>query len=116
MSGSSEIASYLIVLLFLVSLLMNFTDIPQRIQLQRFSSFVRRKLYALEEMEVDARRKSVAYMSSVGIREPSKILEGFIDNFFLIRPVEIEPTDIIRRFKHLIRVRESSVREYVRRV
>lgn len=116
MNGSGEIASYLIVLLFLASLLMNFTDIPQRIQLHRFSSFVRRKLYALEEMEADARRKAIAYMSSSGIREPSKVLEGFVDNFFLIRPVDIEPVDIIRRFKHLIRVRESSVREYVRKV
>jgi len=77
---------------------------------------VRRKLYTLEEMEVDARRKAVAYMSSTGIKEPSKVLEGFMDNFFLIRPVDMEPTDIIRRFKHLIRVRESSVRDYVRRV
>ncbi|MCX8184904.1 MAG: DUF1512 domain-containing protein [Sulfolobales archaeon] len=116
MNGSSDVASYLIVVLFLASLLMNFTDIPQRIQLHRFSSFVRRKLYAIEEMEVDARRKAVAYMSSIGIKEPSKILEGFTDNFFLIRPVDIEPTDIIRRFKHLIRVRENSVREYVRKV
>jgi len=115
-NGGSEIASYLIVLLFLVSLLMNFTDIPQRIQLHRFSSFVRRKLYTLEEMEVDARRKAIAYMSSTGIKEPSKVLEGFMDNFFLIRPVDMEPTDIIKRFKHLIRVRESSVRDYVRRV
>lgn len=116
MDGSSEIASYLIVLLFLVSLLMNFTDIPQRIQLHRFSSFVRRKLYALEEMEVDARRKAVTYMSTIGIKEPSKVLEGFIDNFFLITPVGMEPTDIIKRFKHLIRVRESAVRDYVRKV
>lgn len=115
-NGSSEIASYLIVLLFLVSLMMNFTDIPQRIQLQRFSSFVRKKLYVLEEMEADARRKAITYMSSTGIKEPSKVLEGFVDNFFVIRPVEIEPTDIIRRFKHLIRVREASVRDYVRRI
>lgn len=116
MDGSSEIASYLIVLLFLASLLMNFTDIPQRIQLHRFSSFVRRKLYALEEMEVDARRKAVTYMSTIGIKESSKVLEGFIDNFFLITPVGMEPTDIIKRFKHLIRVRESAVRDYVRKV
>lgn len=116
MNGSSEIASYLIVLLFLVSLLMNFTDIPQRIQLHRFSSFVRRKLYVLEEMEADARRKAIAYMSSAGIREPSKVLEGFMDNFFLIRPVDIEPVDIIKRLKHLIRIRETSVQDYVKKV
>ncbi len=114
--GSNEIASYLIVLLFLASFLMNFTDIPQRIQMQRFSSFVRKRLYALEELEADTRRKAIAYMSSVGIKEPSKVLEGFIDNFFLIRPVDIEPTDIIKRLKHLIRVREGSVRDYVRTV
>ncbi len=116
MNGGSEVVSYLIVLLFLTSLLMNFTDIPQRIQLQRFSSFVRRKLYVLEEMESDARRKAVAYLSAAGIREASKVLDGFVDNFFLIRPVEMEPTDIIKRLRHLIRTRESSVRDYVRRV
>lgn len=115
MDGSSEIASYLIVLLFLASLLMNFTDIPQRIQLQRFSSFVRKKLYVLEELEADARRKAIAYLSAVGVKEPSRVLEGFVDNFFLIRPVDIEPTDIIKRLRHLIRTRESSVRDYVRR-
>ncbi len=114
--GSNNIVSYLIVLLFLVSFIMNFTDIPQRIQLQRYSSFVRRKIYQLEELEVDARRKAVSYMSSLGVSEPAKVLEGFINNFFLIRPVELEPTDIIRRYKHLIRTREGSVRDYVRAV
>ena len=116
MNGSGDVATYLIVLLFLASLMMNFTDIPQRIQLQRFSSFVRKKLYALEELEADARRKAIAYMSNSGVREPSKVLDGFVDNFFVIRPVEMEPTDVIRRLKHLIRTREASVREYVRRV
>lgn len=114
--GGNNIVSYLIVLLFLASFIMNFTDIPQRIQLQRYSSFVRRKIYQLEELEVDARRKAVSYMSSLGVSEPAKVLEGFINNFFLIRPVELEPTDIIRRYKHLIRTRESSVRDYVRAV
>jgi len=114
--GGNNIVSYLIVLLFLASFIMNFTDIPQRIQLQRYSSFVRRKIYQLEELEVDARRKAVSYMSSLGVSEPAKVLEGFISNFFLIRPVELEPTDIIRRYKHLIRTRESSVRDYVRTV
>ena len=116
MEGGNNIVSYLIVLLFLASFIMNFTDIPQRIQLQRYSSFVRRKIYQLEELEVDARRKAVSYMSSLGVSEPAKVLEGFINNFFLIRPVELEPTDIIRRYKHLIRTRESSVRDYVRAV
>jgi hypothetical protein len=114
--GVDNIVSYLIVLLFLASFIMNFTDIPQRIQLQRYSSFVRRKLYQLEELEADARRKAVSYMSSLGVGEPAKVLEGFVDNFFLIRPVELEPVDIIRRYKHLIRTRESSVRDYVRAV
>lgn len=112
--GGNDIVSYLIALLILASFIMNFTDIPQRIQMQRFSSFVRRKLYVLEELEADARRKAIAYMSSIGIKEPSKVLEGFLDNFFLIRPVDIEPTDIIKRLKHLIRVRERSVRDYVK--
>lgn len=116
MDGGNDIVSYLIVLLFLASFLMNFTDIPQKIQMQRFSSFVRRRLYTLEELEADTRRKAIAYMSSVGVKEPSRVLEGFIDNFFLIRPVDIEPTDIIKRLKHLVRVRERSVRDYVKRV
>ncbi len=119
MDGSGETAPYLLYLL-LINLVMIFlfwfTDLPQRIQLQRFASFVRGKLYVLEEMEAGARRKAVAYLGTVGVREPSKVIEGFVDNFFFIWPVGIEPTDIIRRLRHLIRTRESSVRDYVKRV
>jgi len=113
MNGSSDWASTLLVLLILTSLFLNFTDIPQKMQLWRWASFIRKRLYQLSEIENESRRKAISYLSKLGVSNPREFMENFLDNFFIIEPVSKEPTDIIRRLKHLLRVRSTAVKAYV---
>jgi len=101
-----------IVIMFLLSFLLNFTDIPQRIQLWRWSSYIRRRLIQLDEIEGGARRKVINYLGKLGVNSPKDVLENFINNNFLIEPVSLEPTDIIRRLAHLIRIRDTNIKMY----
>ncbi len=113
MDGSNDWASTLLVILILGSFLLNFTDIPQKMQLWRYSSYIRKKIIQLTEIEDEGRRKVIKYLNRLNVENSRKVLEGFIDNFFLISPVSIEPTDIIKRLRHLIRNRDESIRRYV---
>ncbi len=113
MDGSNDWASTILVLLILGSFLLNFTDIPQKMQLWRYSSYIRKKIIQLTEIEDESKRKVIKYLSRLNVENPRRVLEGFIDNFFMISPVDIEPTDIIRRMRHLIRIRDDSIRKYV---
>ncbi len=116
MDGAGDWASILLVLLIATSLLLNFTDIPQKMQLWRWASYIRKRLYQLAVIEDESRRKIISYLSKLKVKNPKSVVDNFIDNFFLIRPVDIEPTDIIKRLRHLIRTRDRSVRVYVSEV
>ncbi len=106
--------STLLVLLILGSYLLSFTDLPQRMQLWRYSSYIRKRIVQLTEIEEDSRRRALKHLKKVGSSNPREIIDGFVNNFFLISPVDIEPTDIIKRLKHLLRGREESIRAYVK--
>ena len=114
MAQGIDWTSTLLVLLILGSYFLSFTELPQKMQLWRYSSFIRKKIVQLTEIEEDSKRKTLKYFKNLGLKSPNKVLEGFIDNFFLISPVDIEPTDIIKRLRHLLRGRDESVRAYVK--
>ena len=114
MDGSNDWTSTLLVVLILSSFLLNFTDIPQKMQLRRYSSYIRKRIMQLTEIEDESKKKTLKYLSKLGVKDPKAIMDGFINNFFMIYPVGIEPTDIIRRLKHLIRSRNEAVRMYVK--
>lgn len=113
MDGVQDWTSMLIAILILSSFILNFTDVPQKIQFTRYSSVVRRKLMELIEFEEEGRRKSIKYLKDMNIHNPKTLIDNYVDNFFMIFPVEREPTDIIRRLKHLLRMRDESVKRYV---
>ncbi|MEM2020648.1 MAG: DUF1512 domain-containing protein [Zestosphaera sp.] len=113
MDGLQDWTSMLIAILILSSFVLNFTDVPQRIQFARYSSVVRRKLVELIEFEEEGRRKSVKFLKDMNFPNPKSLIDDYVDNFFVITPVEKEPTDIIKRLKHLIRMRDEAVKRYV---
>ncbi|MEM0014526.1 MAG: DUF1512 domain-containing protein [Zestosphaera sp.] len=113
MDGVQDWTSMLIAILILSSFVLNFTDIPQKIQFTRYSSVVRRKLMELMEFEEEGRRKSIKFLKDMNLQNPKELIDNYVDNFFLISPVEKEPTDIIMRLKHLLRTRDESVKRYV---
>jgi len=114
MTQGVDWTSTILVLLILGSYLLSFTDLPQRMQLWRYSSYIRKRIVQLTEIEEDSRRKALKHLKKVGVSNPKEVIDGFVNNFFLISPVDIEPTDIIKRLRHLLRGREESVRTYVK--
>ena len=113
MDGVQDWTSMLIAILILSSFILNFTDIPQKIQFTRYSSVVRRKLMELIEFEEEGRRKSIKYLKDMNMPNPKALIDNYVDNFFMIFPVEREPIDIIKRLKHLLRTRDEAVKRYV---
>jgi len=113
MDGTQDWSSILLAVIILSSFILNFTDIPQKMQFWRFSSVVRRRIYELNELENDGRRKSIKYLKDLNVPNPKELIENYVDNFFMISPVDIEPTDIISRLRHLLRTRDEAVKRYV---
>ncbi len=113
MDGTQDWSSILLAIIILSSFILNFTDVPQRMQFWRFSSIVRRRIYELNELENDGRRKSIKYLKDLNVPNPKELIENYVNNFFMISPVDIEPTDIISRLRHLLRTRDEAVKKYV---
>ncbi|MEM4485453.1 MAG: DUF1512 domain-containing protein [Sulfolobales archaeon] len=115
-TGSSDWTTIAWIIVTLFWILLLFTDLLDRSRIMRYDRFIRIKLATLSKMAQEARSASEKYLSNLGVREPRKIVDNFIGNFFLIEPVSIEPTDIIKRLSHLIRVRDNKIRSYVDQV
>ncbi len=113
MENSVDWASTILIILILTSFLLNFTDIPQKMQLWRWASYIRKRLFILDRIESESRDKAFRFLSKLRVPNPHEIIDNFLNNYFVIRPVEIEPTDIIRRLRHLIRTRDESIRTYL---
>ncbi|HDD26462.1 MAG TPA: DUF1512 domain-containing protein [Acidilobales archaeon] len=111
--NGDNLSPLLWVLFILVLFLLNFTDIPQRMQLMRWSRFIRSKLAYIETLVTSSRNKTIQFISRVlKVSKAEEIVNNFIDNFFVIEPVDIEPTDIIRRLEHLLNVRDTKIKAY----
>jgi len=89
-----------------------FTDLPDRIRIYRWDRIIKFRLSQIESMASEARKASEEYLRELGIGNPGATIDGFINNNFLIEPVSIEPTDIIKRLGHLIRVRDDKIKSY----
>lgn len=112
-SGTSDWATIAWIIISLFWILLLFTDLLDKSRVMRYDRFIRIKLGSLEKMIREAREASEKYLKDLGFKEPSKVIDGFIGNFFLIEPVSIEPIDIIKRLSHLIRVRDTKIKTYI---
>ncbi|MEZ0290509.1 MAG: DUF1512 domain-containing protein [Sulfolobales archaeon] len=112
-TGSSDWATIAWIIISLFWIILLFTDLLDKSRIMRYDRFIRIKLASLEKMIQEAKSASEKYISSLGVQNPRLVVDGFIGNFFLIEPVSIEPTDIIKRLSHLIRVRDSKIKIYV---
>lgn len=100
--------TWIIINLFWFMLL--FTDLPDRIRIYRWDRIIRYRLSQIEAMASEARKASEEYLKEMRVKEPSKVVDSFVNNNFLIEPVGLEPIDIIKRLGHLIRVRDEKIR------
>jgi hypothetical protein len=97
-------------LLFIAFLIALFLGLNQRIQVYIWTRDIRSKLVILEGMAEEARRRTLDYLARNNAKSPESLLNKIVD-FFVIEPVSIEPTDIIRRLDHLVNIRIARFRE-----
>jgi Uncharacterized protein conserved in archaea len=91
-------------LLFIAFIIALFLGLNQRIQVYIWTRDIRSKLVILEGMAEEARRKTLDYLVRNNTKNPELLLNKIVD-FFIIEPVSIEPTDIIKRLDHLVNIR-----------
>lgn len=96
-------------LLFLTLFLMMFTNIGQKLQLMFMIANLRSKLVILERMRNDSLARSEKVLSIAGSKNPKRTVRRLTE-FFVIEPVSIEPTDIIRRLSHILETRRRNIR------
>lgn len=97
-------------LLFLLFFLALFLGLNQRLQLYIWTRDIRSKLAIIEATAEDARRKTLEFLVKSGAKNPETLINR-INNFFVIEPVSIEPTDIIKRLDLLVTIRSRRFKE-----
>ncbi len=102
-------------LLFLLIFLALFMGANQRLQIYVWTRDIRAKLILLDDLRKKAEKQTLDFMLDKKAKEPAKILEK-VKNFFVISPVDIEPTDIIKRLEHLTVTRTQRFKEFFKQV
>lgn len=110
---STELFILFWIIINLIWFAMIFTDLFDRIRVSRWDRVIRSRLAQIEVMINEAKSNSEGYLKDLGINDPASVIRNFSSNFFLIEPVSIEPTDIIKRLGHLIRIRDERIRNFV---
>ncbi len=105
-------ASTIIQLIWIILFILLITGLNQRIQLKIWVLDIRTKLNTIKSLLEEDKAKTRNMLRNLGVEVPDALIERVID-FFTIEPVEIEPTDIIKRMDHLLRTTENSVRKIV---
>jgi len=113
MGGNSLVNQIISILFFVLFTIYFLTDIPQRVQFYRYSRSALSKLAMLEALVNEGIAKVRSYLAKIGVEKPHEFVLGFLDNYFTISPVDIEPTDIIRRMAHIIDTAEHKFKQDV---
>ncbi|MCE4621598.1 MAG: DUF1512 domain-containing protein [Desulfurococcales archaeon] len=100
-------------LLFLLLFVMIFLGFNQRFQVYVWKGDIKQKLMIIERIALESREKTREFMIRHKGRNVDEVLKKVMD-FFLIEPVSIEPTDIIKRLDHLFSVRRHRFKDIFR--
>lgn len=102
-SGVNNILNILFVVSFLAFMVFG-QQIQSRIALMQIDGAVRK----LESMSVNAKSLTLKMIREVGKSkdDPTPRLNSLLDQFF-IEPVNMDPSGVVRKFDHLLDVRES---------
>jgi len=99
-------------MIWIFLLILLFTGGNQKIQMKLWSIDIRNKLKIIRKYLEDDQRKIENYMRNLGMDAPSILVKRII-NYFTIEPVDIEPTDIIKRMDHLIQTSERTIKKII---
>lgn len=112
-SSWDAVLTLIIYILFFLSF---FTDLPQRAQIYRYERGILAKLTMIEGLVVESINKVKSYLTKLGVRGGDKFIDATLENYFVIEPVSIEPTDIIKRLDHVITANEDKFKKDLEKV
>jgi len=107
--------STLLQVTWIVMLLLILTGLYQRMQLKIWILVIKIRLNTIKNTFEEDKLRVRNMLQNMGLSKPSLLLSRLLD-FFVIEPVSVEPTDIIKRMDHLLRVAESSVKQLIERM
>lgn len=99
-------ASALLQLFWVVLFILIVTGLYQRIQLKLWLLELKTKLNTIQTVLEEDKQRVKNLLRNMGSSTPEALVTRVLDSF-IIEPVEIEPTDIIRRLDHLVRTYED---------
>ncbi|MEM4865493.1 MAG: DUF1512 domain-containing protein [Acidilobaceae archaeon] len=111
--GASSLATWiqtllqLLWMLFIVMLILGFN---QRLQVYLWVRDIRSKMVILDSLASEARNRTLDFLLKNNAKNPETLLNRVQENF-VIEPVTIEPTDIIKRLEHLFNIRVRRFKE-----
>ncbi|MEM0002440.1 MAG: DUF1512 domain-containing protein [Desulfurococcaceae archaeon] len=108
----SSTVSLVIQIIWIILFLLLITGLNQKIQLKLWILDIRMKLNTIQSILEEDKNKVRNILRNLGVDVPEAVLSRVLE-FFTIEPVEIEPTDIIKRMDHLLRTTETSVRRII---
>lgn len=93
-------------LLFTIVFLLLFLGFNQRLQVFLQSRNILAKLKILETYALESKQKTIEYLKTNGSQNP-EVIFNTASEYFIINPVDIEPTDIIKRLDSLLKTQEN---------
>ena len=63
----------------------------------RYERGVAARLMVIETLVRESINKVRGYLGKLGVKESDSVINSVLENYFVIEPVSIEPTDIIKR-------------------
>ncbi len=115
MAGIADWIQVVSELVFMIIFILIFFGFNQRLQVYIWTRNIRARLRVLERYARDSRKHAEKMLAEAGAENPSEIMDRLVD-YFVIEPVTIEPTDIIRRLDHVLNVREQRFKHLIERI
>jgi len=109
---SSADLSTLLQVAWLIIFILIITGLYQRIQLKLWILNIKIRLNTIKSIFEEDKIRVKNMLRNMGLATSEVLLTRLLD-FFTIEPVSIEPTDIIKRMDHLLRLTENSIKKLV---
>ncbi len=114
---SGSLATWIIAISILISTILSvlaFLGLAQGLQIRIWKGQIESRLRILERYRDDVREEAKRKLAEVGAKDIDEILNTALE-YFVIEPVSIEPTDIIRRLEKILRTEEERIEQIVLR-
>jgi hypothetical protein len=111
----SSLATWIIAISILISTILSvlaFLGLAQGLQIRIWKGQIEARLRILERYRDDVREEARRKLQEVGAKDVDEIINTVME-YFIIEPVTIEPTDIIKRLENILRTEEERIEQIV---